>query len=140
MALQYQLKEGNYHLYDLSTPASKVTGEHRLRLRTATDIKSRLTFFNLGSSQVPTVLVGHVNGAQPTAYAGAGFKEMVYFINVDKVAQTLTIDALKGKAFVLHPVHAAASAADQRAATATYTAGTGAFQIPARTAVVFVVK
>lgn len=36
MALQYQLKEGNYHLYDLSTPASKVTGEHRLRLRTAT--------------------------------------------------------------------------------------------------------
>jgi hypothetical protein len=34
MALQYQLKEGNYHLYDLSTPASKVTGEHRLRLKT----------------------------------------------------------------------------------------------------------
>jgi hypothetical protein len=34
MDLQYQLKEGNYHLYDLSTPASKVTGEHRLRLKT----------------------------------------------------------------------------------------------------------
>jgi hypothetical protein len=34
MALQYQLKEGHYHLYDLSTPASKVTGEHRLRLKT----------------------------------------------------------------------------------------------------------
>ena len=34
MALQYQLKGGNYHLYDLSTPASKVTGEHRLRLTT----------------------------------------------------------------------------------------------------------
>ena len=32
MALQYQLKEGNYHLYDLSTPQSKATGEHRLRL------------------------------------------------------------------------------------------------------------
>jgi len=36
MALQYQLKEGNYHLYDLSTAASKVTGEHRLRLRSET--------------------------------------------------------------------------------------------------------
>lgn len=36
MALQYQLKEGNYHLYDLSTPASRVTGEHRLRLTTET--------------------------------------------------------------------------------------------------------
>jgi hypothetical protein len=34
MGLQYQLKEGNYHLYDLSTPASTVTGEHRLRLKT----------------------------------------------------------------------------------------------------------
>lgn len=32
--LLYQLKKGNYHLYDLSTPASKVTGEHRLRLTT----------------------------------------------------------------------------------------------------------
>lgn len=36
MALQYKLKEGHYHLYDLSTPASKVTGEHRLRLKTDT--------------------------------------------------------------------------------------------------------
>lgn len=36
MTLQYTLKEGHYHLYDLSTPASKVTGEHRLRLRTDT--------------------------------------------------------------------------------------------------------
>jgi hypothetical protein len=34
MDLQYQLKEGNYLLYDLSTPASKLTGEHRLRLKT----------------------------------------------------------------------------------------------------------
>lgn len=34
MTLQYQLKEGKYHLYDLSTPASKVTGEYRLRLST----------------------------------------------------------------------------------------------------------
>ena len=36
MALQYQLKHGNYHLYDLSTPPSKATGEHRLRLMTDT--------------------------------------------------------------------------------------------------------
>lgn len=36
MTLQYQLKEGNYHLYDLSSPASKVSGEHRLRLSTDT--------------------------------------------------------------------------------------------------------
>ncbi len=34
MALQYQFKEGSYHLYDMSTQASHLTGEHRLRLRT----------------------------------------------------------------------------------------------------------
>lgn len=36
MTLQYQLKQGNYHLYDLSTPASRITGEHRLRLKSDT--------------------------------------------------------------------------------------------------------
>jgi hypothetical protein len=36
MALQYELKKGNYHLYDMSTPKSTVTGEHRLRLTTDT--------------------------------------------------------------------------------------------------------
>jgi len=36
MTLQYQLKEGHYHLYDLSTPASRITGEHRLRLKSDT--------------------------------------------------------------------------------------------------------
>ena len=36
MALQYELKKGNYHLYDLSTPKSTGTGEHRLRLMTDT--------------------------------------------------------------------------------------------------------
>ena len=36
MALQYQLKEGNYHLYDMSSPIGKATGERRLRLKTDT--------------------------------------------------------------------------------------------------------
>ena len=36
MALQYQLKSGHYHLYDLSTPQSQATGEHKLRLTTDT--------------------------------------------------------------------------------------------------------
>ena len=83
------------------------------------------------------MLVGHLNGA---GYAGAGFQELAYFVNVDKAAKTVTIDALKGKAFVLHPVHSAAGAADQRpAASAQYVAASGTFTIPARTALVYVV-
>jgi len=108
------------------------------RLRTGEDVKSRLTFFNNGSAQVPTVLAGHLNGV---GYAGAGFKELLYLVNVDKAARTVTIDALKGKAFVLHPVHTSASAADKRpAASASFVSGTGAFTVPARTALVYVVN
>ena len=108
-----------------------------LRLRTADDIKSRLTFHNSGSTMEPTVLVGHLNGE---GYKGASYKELAYFVNVDKTAKTVTIDPLKGKAFVLHPVHNAAGAADQRpAASAQYVAASGTFTIPARTALVYVV-
>lgn len=108
-----------------------------LRLRSAADVQARLTFHNTGPDQVPTVLVGHVDG---NGYAGANFRELVYLVNVDKAPQTLTLDALKGRAFVLHPVHRAPGAADRRAATASYTPASGAFTVPARTAVVFVVE
>jgi pullulanase len=108
-----------------------------LRLRTAADIKSRLSFYNLGGAQVPTVLAARIDGA---GYAGANFKELAYFINTSPQAQTITIAALAGKSFVLHPVHAAAAAADKRAAGATYVGSTGTFNVPARAAVVFVVN
>jgi hypothetical protein len=36
MDLQYQLKAGCYYLYDLNTPPSVATGEHRLKLKTDT--------------------------------------------------------------------------------------------------------
>jgi pullulanase len=105
------------------------------RLRTADEIKQRLHFYNTGSAQIPTVLVGHLDG---TGYPGGKFGELIYFVNVDKVAQTLTIDAEKNKAYRLHPVQRSRDAADRRAASASYTAATGAFTIPPRTAVVFV--
>ena len=74
-------------------------------------------------------------------YAGAGFSELVYLVNVDKVAQTVTVDALKAKGYVLHPVHRAPGAADRRAAEQShYDPPTGRFTVPARTAVVFVVE
>jgi pullulanase-type alpha-1,6-glucosidase len=108
-----------------------------LRLRSATDIKTRLHFYNTGSTQISTVLVGHIEGS---GYAGAGFQELVYLINVDKVAHDITVDALKSKAFVLHPIQAAAQAADTRAKTSSYTSASGTFSVPARTAVVYVVQ
>jgi pullulanase len=106
------------------------------RLRTAADVLQRLTLHNTGPQQVPTVLVGQLDGQ---GYPGAAFREIVYFINADKQAHTLTLDALKGRPYRLHPVHAAPQAADRRAATqATHEDAAGRFTIPPRTAVVWV--
>jgi hypothetical protein len=106
-----------------------------LRLRTADDIKARLTFLNTGSGQEPTVLAAMLDGA---GYPGANFQRLAYFVNVDKAAHTIGADALKGQAFALHPVHVAADAGDKRAAQALFDAVAGTVTIPARTAVVFV--
>ena len=108
------------------------------RLRTADDIKARLSFLNTGASQVPTVLAARIDGV---GYAGAGFKEIVYLVNADKQAQTLTVDALKGRAYQLHPVHMSATAADKRiAAEARFDASAGRFTLPARSAQVWVLN
>jgi pullulanase/glycogen debranching enzyme len=102
-------------------------------IKTAADIKSRLTFLNTGSSQVPTVLAGYLDG---TGYAGANYSKLAYFINVDKNAHSVTLSAAQKASFALHPVHAAS--VDATVKTASYNATTGTFSIPARTAVVFV--
>ena len=108
-----------------------------LRLRTAADIKARLSFLNTGSAQEPTVLVGRVDGV---GYPGANFDELVYLINVDKTAKQLTLPTLAGHALQLHPVHTAAGAVDARARQASFDSSTGSFSVPARTAVVFVAR
>jgi pullulanase/glycogen debranching enzyme len=106
------------------------------RLRTAQDIKQRLRFFNTGPSQVPTVIAAHIDGK---GYAGARFTSITYLINVDKVAQRITVAEEKGRNYQLHPVHTRMTAGDKRVASeAKYDKTTGTYVIPARSAVVFV--
>lgn len=105
------------------------------RLRTSAEIEQRLRFANTGSKQEPTVIAAMLDGR---GYAGAHFAGIAYFVNVDKVAHTVAVDGTAGAHFRLHPVHAASSAADKRAASASFDAASGRFTIPPRTAVVFV--
>ncbi len=108
------------------------------RLSSAKEITERLTFYNTGPTQKATVLVGHLRGA---GYPGANFSEVLYLINVDKVSQSMVLESQRGKSLVLHPVHLAKYAADKRAAhEARFDGDTGAFTVPARTAVVYVVR
>ncbi len=108
-----------------------------LRLRTAADIQKRLSFRNVGPGQNPVVQVGHIDGKR---YAGANFKELLYFVNVDKVTQSVTLPQEAGKAYRLHPVHSAKSAADKRPLSAKFDSASGLFTLPARTALVYVIQ
>jgi len=105
------------------------------RLPTSEEIKRRLRFFNTGSQQIPTVAAAHLDGS---GYAGANFKGISYFINVDKIGHAITDAQAVGKRMVLHPVFRADGVADKRATQARFDAASGTYEIPPRTAVVFV--
>jgi pullulanase/glycogen debranching enzyme len=106
------------------------------RLRNAEDVQHRLAFRNVGPKQDPLVIAAHLDGdGMPGAY-----REVLFFINVSPDPRSLVLPEEAGKAYVLHPVQAAANAADMRAKQARYAAGDGRFTVPGRTAVVFVVE
>jgi pullulanase-type alpha-1,6-glucosidase len=108
------------------------------RLRSAADVQARLRFLNTGPGQVPTVIAAHLSG---DGYPGAGFREILYLVNVGLEPHSLAFATERGKPYVLHPVHRAPGAADRRATEeSNYDARAGRFTVPARTAVVFVVE
>jgi pullulanase len=107
------------------------------RLRTADEVIARLRFPNSGPAQNPVVVAGLLDGV---GMADAGFDAVLYLVNASPDAQVLTLPEAAGRAFVLHPVLAAPGAADRaRIATATHDAASGRFQIPGRTALVYVI-
>ncbi len=112
-------------------------GSTLFRMRSSADVQQRLAFCNVGPQQNPVVIAAHLDGE---VYAGAGFREVLYFINVSPEAQTLPLPQEQGKAYVLHPVQRAANAADSRPRDARYDPATGRFTIPPRTAVVYVIE
>ncbi len=107
------------------------------RLRNAREIEARLHFHNTGPAQDPTVIVGEIDGRM---MFDAVFDGVLYAINVDTVAHRIVLPELEGRPYVLHPVHRAPAAADQRAASATWESSKGAINVPARTAVVWVLE
>ncbi len=82
-------------------------------------------------------MVGHIDGK---GYEGAVFRELIYLVNVSPGAQTLRIGAQRGRDYVLHPALRSPAAADKRASESSYSARSGEFRVPARTAVVYVVE
>jgi pullulanase/glycogen debranching enzyme len=112
-------------------------GSTLFRLRSADEVRARLSFRNTGPQQNPLVIAAHLDGA---GLDSARFREVLYFINVSPEAQTLVLPEEVGKRYVLHPVQAAADAADPRPKAARHSARDGRFTIPPRTAVVYVIE
>jgi hypothetical protein len=108
------------------------------RLRSAAEVQQRLTLLNTGPEQVPTLMAGHLDAR---GLAGGGFAELLYLVNASPQATTLALPTLRGRAFVLHPVHRAATAADPRPAReARWDAGSATLTVPPRTALVYVLQ
>lgn len=108
------------------------------RMRSSADVQQRLSFRNVGLDQNPVVIAVHLDGV---GYAGAGFREILYFINVSPDAQRLVLPEEAGKAYALHPVQRDPRATDARPAReARYDVRSGGFAIPPRTAVVYVIE
>ncbi len=112
-------------------------GSTLFRMRSTNDVLARLSFRNTGPRQNPLVIAVHLDGV---GYAGAGFREILYFINVSPESQTVTLPEEARKAYALHPVQRAADATDTRPREARYDQARGRFVIPPRTAVVYVVE
>jgi len=105
------------------------------RLDSAQAVQRRLAFRNTGPGQDPTVIVGHLDGAG----LDDRFGELLYLLNVSPESRTLLLPEAAGKAWTLHPVQAAADAADVRPKQARHDRS-GRFTVPGRTAVVYVIE
>ena len=103
-----------------------------LRLRTAADIKARLSFPASGPGQNPTLLALRLDGQ-----GLAGQRAVLALINVAPTAQSLSLPQEAGAKWVLHPVQR--QGADARVRRDARFAE-GRFDVPARSAAVFVLN
>ncbi len=104
-----------------------------LRLPTAAEIQKRVSFPGSGASQNPVLIATRIDGR---GLAGARFKGVMTLINVAPTAQVLELPAEEVQPWVLHPVQRHGT--DLRSRGARYVAGR--FEVPARSAVVFVME
>lgn len=102
------------------------------RLRTGADVKARVTFANTGPSQVPGVIIEHIDGS---GYAGANYSHVVVAVNADITAHTVAVPSLSGTTYTLHPRQQ--TGADPVVQSATLDAS-GNVSVPARSVAVFV--
>ncbi|CAM3759843.1 alpha-1,6-glucosidase domain-containing protein [Roseateles saccharophilus] len=103
-----------------------------LRLPSAAEIEKRVSFPGSGAGQNPVLVAMRVDGR---GLAGAGHRALLALINVSPAAQVLELPEAVQERWTLHPVQRqGADARVRREARAR----AGSFEVPARSAAVFV--
>jgi pullulanase-type alpha-1,6-glucosidase len=121
---------------DMFNELLRIRASSRLfRLETEADVMERLAFLNNGPEQLPGLIVMTLSD-QLSPDLDQDYESIVVLINANDQAQTFTAAEMAGMKLALHPVQRASS--DPVVRTASFNRATGAFNIPARTAAVFV--
>jgi len=105
------------------------------RLRTADEVKRRLTFFNLGPDAVPGLIVYRLDNTGADRLDDP-FDQIVVLFNGSPDPITWGDAAFAGETFALHPLLAASTDAVVR--QSAFDSARGAFTVPGRTTAVFV--
>ncbi|MCY4744696.1 pullulanase-type alpha-1,6-glucosidase [Pelomonas sp. UHG3] len=103
-----------------------------LRLSSAAEVQRRLSFPGSGPGQNPVLIATRLDGS-----GMAGFQAVMTLINVAPTPQALALPAEAGRRWVLHPVQR--QGADARVRREARFAD-GRFEVPARSAAVFVLE
>jgi pullulanase-type alpha-1,6-glucosidase len=103
------------------------------RLRTADEIKKAVSFYNVGPSQIPGLIVERIRNP---AKSGFPVSQAVVLVNATPEPLTFSDPAFRQQPLILHPVQAVSR--DPVVRTSKFQKSTGTFTIPARTTAVFV--
>ncbi len=104
------------------------------RLRSAADVTAHLRFLEGPSAPAPGVIAFEL--ADAAGLVDRRWRRVVAVFNATPSPGEAGEAALAGKRFILHPLQQASE--DGPVRSASYTAGTGLFAVPGRTAAVFV--
>lgn len=104
------------------------------RLQTGQDVFDHLSFLNTGPSQIPGLIVAKLSDAKGSI--DPKYNLIVSLINANDEPQTFTDAEFVGVKLKLHPVQKSSS--DPIVRTSSFDKNSGEFNIPARTAAVFV--
>lgn len=105
-------------------------------LPTADDITSRLQFHNTGADQVPGLIVMSISDMGDVADIDPDFAMVVVVFNASPEAVEFSAPELSGLGLTLHPIQV--NSFDSVVQTASFDADLGTFNVPGRTAAVYV--